>query len=92
MLSTVFTSPQREAGISGGRAGWRGNHPPTLSRELIDWLKPGFVIDPMCGSGTTGDVCTHLGIPFWQSDLRHPRLRNRQRHPAGRDGRERRQH
>jgi hypothetical protein len=69
LTTTIFSSPDRDAGIKGGKSSWRGNHPPTLTRELIDWLKPGFVIDPMCGSGTTGDVCTQMGIPHWQSDL-----------------------
>ncbi len=70
MLSTtIFTSPQREAGISGGRAGWRGNHPPTLSREVFEWLKPKMIADPMCGSGTTGDVARQMGITCWSGDL-----------------------
>jgi hypothetical protein len=70
MLSTtIFTSPQREAGISGGRAEWRGNHPPTLSREVFEWLKPRMIADPMCGSGTTGDVAKQMGIGCWSGDL-----------------------
>jgi hypothetical protein len=67
--TTIFTSPQREAGISGGRAEWRGNHPPTLSREVFEWLKPRMIADPMCGSGTTGDVAKQMGISCWSGDL-----------------------
>ena len=69
MDTTVFSSPKRENGITGGSANWRGNPPPTLSRDLFLWLRPKKVIDPMSGSGTTGDVARQLGIPFWQSDL-----------------------
>ena len=69
MDTTVFSSPKRENGITGGSAKWRGNHPPTLSRDLFLWLRPKNVIDPMSASGTTGDVARQMGIPFWQSDL-----------------------
>ena len=67
--TTVFSSPKRDAGITGGSAKWRGNHPPTLSRDLFLWLQPRQVLDPMCGSGTTGDVARQMDIPCWQSDL-----------------------
>jgi hypothetical protein len=69
MDTTIFSSPRREDGLTGGSARWRGNHPPTLSRELFLWLKPRRVLDPMCGSGTTGDVARQMGIACWQSDL-----------------------
>lgn len=69
LTTTIFTSPTREAGIMGGNAAWRGNHPPTLSREVFEWLKPRMVADPMCGSGTTGDVAKQMGIPCWTGDL-----------------------
>lgn len=69
LTTTIFTSPQREAGITGGRAGWRGNHPPTLSKEVFEWLKPRMVADPMSGSGTTGDVAKQMGIACWLGDL-----------------------
>lgn len=69
LKTTIFTSPKREDGISGGSAKWRGNHPPTLSKALFEWLKPKMIADPMCGSGTTGDVAKQMGIPYWQGDL-----------------------
>jgi hypothetical protein len=41
LTTTIFSSPDRDAGIKSGKPSWRGNHPPTLTRELIDWLKSG---------------------------------------------------
>ncbi len=67
--TTIFTSPKREAGIKGGKSSWRGNHPPTLSKAVFEWLRPQMIADPMCGSGTTGDVAKEMGIPCWQGDL-----------------------
>ena len=64
--STILSYPDR--GV-GGSAKWRGNHSPRLSEDLFLWLKPKMVFDPMCGSGTTGDVAKRMAIPFWQSDL-----------------------
>ena len=64
--STIFSSPERG---KGGNASWRGNHPPTLSLEVFDWLKPRLVADPMCGSGTTGDAARQAGIAVWEGDL-----------------------
>ncbi len=69
LQTTIFSSPVREDGIQGGKSTWRGNHPPTLSREVFEWLKPKMVADPMSGSGTTGDVAKQMGIPCWLGDL-----------------------
>src|SRR5512141_2480380 len=69
LSTTIFSSPVREDGIQGGQAAWRGNHPPTLARDVFEWLKPKMVADPMCGSGTTGDVAKQMGIPCWLGDL-----------------------
>ena len=69
LKTTIFTSPKREEGILGGSAKWRGNHPPTLSKALFEFLRPKMVADPMCGSGTTGDVARQMDIPCWQGDL-----------------------
>lgn len=66
MNTTILSYPDR--GV-GGDAQWRGNHSPRLSEDLFLWLKPKMIFDPMCGSGTTGDVARRLNIPFWQSDL-----------------------
>lgn len=69
LQTTIFSSPNRDAGITGGKSTWRGNHPPTLSREVFEWLKPQMVADPMCGSGTTGDVAKQMNIACWSGDL-----------------------
>lgn len=69
LTTTIFSSPDRDAGITGGKSSWRGNHPPTLSKEVFEWLKPRMVADPMSGSGTTSDVSRQLGIPCWAGDL-----------------------
>ncbi len=66
MNTTVLSYPQR--GV-GGDPKWRGNHSPLLSRDLFLWLKPRQILDPMCGSGTTGDVAKDMGIACWQNDL-----------------------
>jgi hypothetical protein len=66
MNTTVLSYPQR--GV-GGDPKWRGNHSPLLSRDLFMWLKPRQILDPMCGSGTTGDVAKNMDIACWQNDL-----------------------
>jgi hypothetical protein len=65
-MNTVLSYPNRG---TGGNARWRGNHSPRLSEDLFLWLKPKQIADPMCGSGTTGDVATRMGISCWQGDL-----------------------
>ena len=65
-FTTVLSYPDRG---QGGNAKWRGNHSPRLSEDLFLWLKPKQVVDPMCGSGTTGDVASRMGISCWQNDL-----------------------
>jgi hypothetical protein len=62
----VLSYPNRG---TGGDAHWRGNHSPRLSEDLFLWLKPKQIVDPMCGSGTTGDVAARMGISCWQGDL-----------------------
>lgn len=65
-MNTVLSYPNRG---TGGNARWRGNHSPRLSEDLFLWLKPKQIVDPMCGSGTTGDVAARMGIFCWQGDL-----------------------
>ena len=39
--------------------------PQIPKRAISRWSKPGdLVLDPFCGSGTTGDVCMELGRRF----------------------------
>lgn len=65
-MNTVLSYPNRG---TGGNARWRGNHSPHLSEDLFLWLKPKQIVDPMCGSGTTGAVAARMGISCWQGDL-----------------------
>jgi site-specific DNA-methyltransferase (adenine-specific) len=32
--------------------------------KLVSGPVPGIVLDPFCGSGSTGVACANLGIPF----------------------------
>ncbi|MBB76046.1 MAG: hypothetical protein CMJ75_16180 [Planctomycetaceae bacterium] len=64
-----------------GRSSAIRNHHPTVkpSKGLLDWLVklvcprvPGFepvVLDPFCGSGSTGLGCVHAGVDFVGIDL-----------------------
>lgn len=52
-----------------GNTTWRGNCSGLLLRDLLLYFKPSFVIDPMAGSGTMGDVCRELKIPHMLLDL-----------------------
>jgi DNA modification methylase len=36
---------------------------------MIDDLNPDSVLDPFCGSGTIGEVCESLGIPWLGFEL-----------------------
>lgn len=38
-------------------------------KDLVEFYQPRIVMDPMCGSGTTGDVCRDLEVPCVQYDL-----------------------
>jgi len=49
---------------------FRGNASGLLIRDLLLWLKPRRVLDPMAGSYTTRDVCAELGIESVCLDLR----------------------
>jgi hypothetical protein len=53
-----------------GDASYRGNCSGLLIRDLLDFYRPGRVLDPMEGSGTCKDVCRELGIPYRGADLR----------------------
>ena len=53
-----------------GDARYRGNCSGYLIRDLIRYFGSQCVLDLMRGSGTCGDVCRELGIPFAEMDLR----------------------
>lgn len=52
-----------------GNTNWRGNCSGLLLRDLLLHFRPNFVIDPMAGSGTMGDVCKELNVPHLLLDL-----------------------
>jgi hypothetical protein len=49
---------------------FRGNVSGYLIKDLIETYQPGFVYDPMHGGGTTGEVCEHLKVPWYATDIR----------------------
>lgn len=50
-------------------------YPPDLVRKLLDMVETkGPVLDPFCGSGTTGVVCAERGLPFIGVDLKREYL------------------
>ncbi len=53
-----------------GQAGYMGNSPGFLIVDLLDYLKPTSVFDPMEGSGTTGEVCADFALDYKGRDLR----------------------
>lgn len=67
---TIASYPDR--GI-GGKSSYRGNCSPRFVSDYLCSFNPakGLTIDPMEGSGTTGDVCKELGIPYKGFDLRN---------------------
>lgn len=67
---SVVSYPQRG---EGGKSSYRGNCSPRFVRDfLLTYNKRlGLVIDPMAGSGTTGDVCRDLNMPYRGFDLRN---------------------
>lgn len=52
-----------------GASNWRGNCSGLLIKDLLEFYKPAFVIDPMVGGGTTEDVCRSLNQPHLCLDL-----------------------
>lgn len=53
-----------------GQSGYLGNCPGFLIVDLLDYLKPRSVFDPMEGSGTTSEVCADFRIDYEGRDLR----------------------
>lgn len=65
-MKSIVSYPER--GI-GGKSNYRGNCSPKLLEDLFEFYKPKKVFDPMCGSGTTRDVCLQMGINHDVLDL-----------------------
>lgn len=64
--SSVVSYPERGP---YGESSFRGNTTGLLVKDLILFYKAKSVLDPMEGSGTTGDVCEELGIEYDGFDL-----------------------
>ena len=47
-----------------------GNTSGRLVKDLLQHFRPQRVLDPMCGSNTTGDVCRELGLSYLGLDLK----------------------
>ncbi|MGD9853260.1 MAG: hypothetical protein AB7T38_18595 [Nitrospirales bacterium] len=66
-LSSLLRYPDRGP---WGKASYFGNCPGYLIVDLLDYLHPQSVFDPMEGSGTTGEVCFDFGVEYVGKDLK----------------------
>ena len=66
-LGSVVSCPVRG---TGGDARYPGNWGGEFVRRVLGYFEPASVMDVMAGSGTTGDVCSQLGIRCDCYDLR----------------------
>lgn len=78
-LTSFMAFPSRE---EGGKNTWRGNCSPEVVRKIVNYVQQCLtsrkreeflLLDPMCGSGTSGDVARQMGIQAVQYDL-NPQL------------------
>ena len=65
-LTTVVSYPDRG---TGGSNKYRGNCSPKLISDLIAHFGPHDICDYMCGSNTTGDAASSMGIASHTYDL-----------------------
>ena len=65
-LTTVVSYPDRG---TGGSNKYRGNCSPKLISDLIAHCGPHDICDYMCGSNTTGDAASSMGIASHTYDL-----------------------
>lgn len=80
-LTSFMAFPRRK---EGGKNSWRGNCSPEVVRKVISFVleslpdrkrKDFLILDPMCGSGTSGDVAAQMGLHAVQYDL-NPNLKH----------------
>lgn len=66
---------EREAGLQADDGKRANTHPTVKPVSLMRWLvrlvtpKGGLVLDPFCGSGSTGVACVHEGVRFLGLEL-----------------------
>lgn len=63
---SVYSFPERGP---WGDSQWRGNCSGHVYKSLFEQLRPSFVIDPTCGSGTSVEVGREMGIEVHGLDL-----------------------
>ena len=66
MMNSIVSYPERGP---YGRAGYRGNTSGYLVRDLLNFFRPAYFVDPAEGSGTSRDVARELGVPYTGLDL-----------------------
>ena len=54
-----------------GNRNYPGNCGGNIIKDLLQFLQPSTVFDPMTGSGTCRDVCRELAIPCVSTDLKN---------------------
>ncbi|QDT57211.1 hypothetical protein Pan44_52780 [Caulifigura coniformis] len=54
-----------------GDARYRGNCSGYLIRDLLRFYRSTTVLDLMRGSGTCGDACRELSLPYFEMDVKH---------------------
>jgi len=52
-----------------GKSNWRGNTTGHIIVDLIEQFRPRLFVDVCEGSGTSGDVCKEMGVPYVGLDL-----------------------
>lgn len=74
-LTSFMAFPKR---MQGGKNTWRGNCSPEVVRKITEYVlrclpnrkrEDFLLLDPMCGSGTSGDVAKRIGVQAVQYDL-----------------------
>lgn len=67
-MTTMFSYPDR--GPYGDNS-YPGNCSGLMLKDLFGFFRPRKVMDPAEGSGTTGDVCSEMGIEYTGLDLKY---------------------
>lgn len=65
-MKSVISYPNRG---KWGNSSWRGNCSGHVIKDLVEQFQPALFVDVCEGSGTSGDVCSELGIEYVGLDL-----------------------